>query len=67
MVKQIPNFDNFPCHTQAMERCVKIITDVSIKVCDEESRDGYIRAKLNTRKNLPICESNCQYYASRRE
>lgn len=54
MVKQVPNFDNFSCHTQTVERCIKLITEASIKVCGEDSRDGYIRAKLDARKNLPI-------------
>lgn len=67
IVKQVPNFDNFPCHTQAVERGVKIITEASTKVCGEESRDGFIRAKFDARKDLPKFESKCQYYASRPE
>lgn len=46
----IPEFDEFPCHTQAVERSVKLVTEV----CGEISRDGYIRAKLQAREGLPV-------------
>ncbi|CAG9837591.1 unnamed protein product [Diabrotica balteata] len=59
-VKQVPIFGYFPCHTQAVEKCVKIVTDASIKVCGEECRDGCIRGKLDARRNLPIFENKCQ-------
>ena len=36
-------FPKFPCHTQAVERCVKVVTEASAVVCDEKSRDGFIR------------------------
>lgn len=43
------NFKRFPCHTQAVERTVKIVTDASSTVCGPKARDGYIRAKLKAR------------------
>ncbi|CAH1112821.1 unnamed protein product [Psylliodes chrysocephalus] len=49
--------DSFPCHTQAVERCVKIVTEASLKVRGETSRDGYIKAKLEARKSLRIKEN----------
>lgn len=58
-------FDFFPCHTQAVERYVKVITDASSKVCGEKSRDGYIRAKLDARTDLPKFDNKGQYYATR--
>lgn len=64
---QIPKFNHFHCHSQAVERCVKIITDASSKVCGEKSRDGYIRAKLDARKDLPKFENKGQYYAARNQ
>jgi len=32
----------FPCHTQSVERSVKLVTDASIAVCGESARDGFI-------------------------
>ncbi|VEN39155.1 unnamed protein product [Callosobruchus maculatus] len=37
------NFDNFPCHTQALERCVKVVTKESQDVVGFKNRDGFIR------------------------
>ncbi|GBM50787.1 hypothetical protein AVEN_137108-1 [Araneus ventricosus] len=39
----------FPCHTQAVERCIKLVTEASNKVYGREARDGYIRATLKSR------------------
>ena len=60
--KIIPNFEKFPCHTQAVERCVKLVTEASQKVCGETSREGYIRAKLEARSELPVFDHKGQYY-----
>lgn len=57
--------DKLPCHTQAVERTVKIITDASKTVCGQESRDGYIRAKLEARKQLPSFENKAEYYKAK--
>lgn len=56
----IPDWDvrHFPCHTQAVERCVKLVTEASIKVCDAKSRDGVIRYTLLSR-NIML-EFNCK-------
>ena len=32
----------FPCQTQVVERCIKVVSKTSSKVCNEESREGYI-------------------------
>lgn len=55
----------FPCHTQSVERCVKLITEASLKVFGEDSRDGYIRSKLQAREHLPSFENKGQYFASK--
>jgi hypothetical protein len=45
------HYDGFelPNHTQAVERCVKLVTETCLKVSGEERRDGYIRATLHSR------------------
>ena len=44
---QIPKI---PCHTQSCERAVKEVTIASSHVFGPERRDGYIRAKIKSRK-----------------
>jgi hypothetical protein len=65
-ISETPNFAQYPCHNQAVERCIKVVTDASLKVCGQEARDGYIRAKLEARKKLPIFDNKAQYYSSRK-
>ena len=45
-----------PCHTQAVEKAVKIVTGASFAVCGEVRRDGVIRSKLETRTKMPKFE-----------
>ncbi|GBO02823.1 hypothetical protein AVEN_118459-1 [Araneus ventricosus] len=33
-------FEEFPCHTQSVERCVKLISEAAMAVCGETARDG---------------------------
>lgn len=51
----------FPCHSQAVERCVKIVTEASEKVCGLESRNGFIAATLESRKVMPFFNTKCDY------
>ena len=39
----------FPCHTQATERCVRLVTEASASVCGQVSRDGFIRTRIKSR------------------
>ncbi|GBL62395.1 hypothetical protein AVEN_101522-1 [Araneus ventricosus] len=47
------HFDKFPCHTQAVERGVKLVTEASQKVVDSNSRDGFIRTTLLSISTMP--------------
>lgn len=42
--KYVPEFEilNFPCNTQAVKVCVKLVTESAGNVCVEDSRGGYI-------------------------
>ena len=44
--------DDFPCHTQAVERCVKLVTEASQCVTNAASRDGLIRTRLKSRAGM---------------
>ena len=55
------NVQNYPCHTQAVERCVKLVTEASSNVCGPQSRDGFIRATLKSRSMMPDFSTKSQY------
>ena len=44
---------DIPCHTQAVERHIKPVTEAAEKVW----RDGYIRTTLASRKKMPVFEN----------
>jgi len=48
--KETPSlpFPRFPCHTQAVERCVKHVTEASTAVSGKRNRDGFILNKLQS-------------------
>lgn len=50
-----------PCHTQAVERCVKVVSEASLNVCGAHARDGFIRTRLLDRKIMPIFETKRDY------
>lgn len=47
----------FPCHTQAVERHIKLVTEASSLVCGTTSRDGLIRARISSRQKMPKVET----------
>ena len=55
---KVPYFPpKIPCHTQAVERGIRIITEAASSVIGHESRDGFIRQKLKSRKEVGKCDS----------
>src|SRR6218665_1206088 len=48
------DFPKLPCHTQAVERCFKLVTESSSAVCGAKSRNGFIRSQLESRLINPI-------------
>ena len=55
------DFPKFPCHTQAVERVVNLITEASAAVCGTDSRDGFIRVRIQSRKDMPQFDTKGQY------
>lgn len=55
------NIQDFPCHTQAVERVIKLVTEASTAVCGENKRDGFIRARLLSRQQMPNFETKKQF------
>ena len=50
-------FSSYPCHTQAVERHIKLVTEASAAVCGKESRDGFIQARLESQAKMPRFET----------
>lgn len=53
------NFCNYLCHTVAVERLVKLVTEVAEKVCGAEN--SLIQTTLLSRKNLQRYDTKKQY------
>ena len=52
----------YPCHTQAVERAVRLVSEASAAVIGQEARDGYIRQRMEARKILPNFETKKEFY-----
>lgn len=68
--KTLPEFEymNFPCHTQPVERCVKlVVTETLDKVYCHDSRDGLIRATLLSRSVMPQFGHKSEFKLTLRE
>lgn len=55
---------HFPCHTQAVERCVKLVTESSAAVTGEHQRDGFIRSRIESRKIMKTFNTKSEYRLS---
>lgn len=53
----LPRIKVFPCHTQATERCVKVVTEASAAVCGLIRRDGFIKNRIESRKIMPVFDT----------
>ena len=60
-VARICELAKFPCHTQATERCVRLVTEASAAVCGETSRDGFIRARIMSRGLMKTFNTKCEF------
>ena len=57
----IADFPKLPRHTQAVERCVKLVTESSSVVCGAKSQDGFIRSQLESRLINPMFNTKSDY------
>lgn len=58
-----PDIVKLPCHTQAVERHIKLVTEASSHVCGETARDGFIRTRQKARDTVPTFETKKEYFA----
>ena len=60
-VTPIVGFSRYPCHTQAVERHIKLVTEALAAVCGKESRDGFTRFRLESQAKMPKFETKIQH------
>ena len=46
----------FSCHSQAVEKLVKLVTEASKAVCGPKPQDGFIRARITSHQLVPRFE-----------
>lgn len=51
------DLNSIPCHTQAVERAIKIVTEASCSLYDNDKRLGFILNTLNSRNNMANFET----------
>lgn len=51
--KAVLEFMKLPCHTQAVERSVKVVTEAAFSVYGKTTREKFIKRKLAARKVMP--------------
>ena len=50
--ERIDKLKRVPCHTQSVERHIKLVTEASSQVCGHHNREGFIKVTLNSRKKI---------------
>ena len=56
-----PSKLNHPCHNQAVERPVKLVTEASASTAGHERCDGMIRQRIQSRKLMKSFETKKQF------
>lgn len=46
-----------PCHTQAVERTVKTVTEASSTLCNKSDKEGFIKAQIESQSGMPKFDS----------
>ena len=55
------SISNIPCHSQAVERMVKLISESARNVVGVSNRDGFIRSTIESRRHNPSFETKGDY------
>ena len=63
IISKKKNFPHLPCHTQAVKRCVKLVTEASSLVCGQNSRDGFLRSRIDSHQQMPSFETKREFKA----
>jgi hypothetical protein len=67
LLPETPSIDipAFPCHSPAVERAVKMVTEAAAQVSTPDARDGNIRQKIASRKLMPEFQSKQDYHLTK--
>lgn len=57
----LPAMKEIPCHTQATERAIKIVTESCLAVCGPVRREGWIKNKQESCRIMPKFHTKKQY------
>jgi len=58
---QVDSFKGIPCHSQAVERCIKDVSATSLKVFGHKSRHGMIMQCIRSRNDLYKIDSKSDF------
>ena len=63
MIKNSSQFETekLPCHSQALERHVRLLIQASLAICGADARDKHIRHGIKSRKELPKFDIEVNY------
>src|SRR6218665_1965551 len=64
METPLSNLICYSCHTQSVQRCVKIVTEASLALCGQPARDGFIRSRLEARNIITAFNTKSDYRVS---
>ena len=48
----------------SFQRAVKLVTEASASVCGQDGRDGFIRARIQHREEMPVLRTNSHIFAT---
>lgn len=54
--------EKLPCHTQAVERHIRLVTAASLATCGPEARDGFIHSRIKSQRELPKFDSKINFF-----
>ena len=52
----------FTCHTQAVERGIKLVTEAASSVFGTEARDGFIRQRIKSRREVGKLDTKARFF-----
>ena len=53
---------SYPCHMQSVERGIRLITEAACSVIGHEARDGFIRQRMLSRKEMGRADSKAAFF-----
>jgi len=59
--EKLESFRKLPCHTQPVERCIKMVTEASKQVCGQTKRDAAIAMKVKGRNIVPKFDTKSDF------